>query len=156
MNSSNFTPAERIESLKVAIAGGVCAGVISLGILVVNRILVFGLDAIALTLASGIATLTLFVNAGIAGLSGALFALVYRYAIRQDNNPQLNNGVVLAFTLVRGLALVDAGSAISQNGWPFLSACGESFLIFGVTALILNFAIQQQWLKTFGGVSDGE
>ena len=88
MNSSNFTPAERIESLKVAITGGICAGVISLGILVVNRILVFGLDAIALTLASGMATLTLFVNAGIAGLSGALFALVYRYAIRQDQNPR--------------------------------------------------------------------
>ena len=150
MNSSNFTPAERIESLKVAIAGGVCAGAVSLGILVVNRIFVFGFEAIALMLVSGMATLTLLVNAGIAGISGALFALVYRYAIRQDKNPQLNNGVVLAFTLVRGLALVDAGSAIAQNGLPFVAACGESFLIFGLTALVLNFAIQQQWLKTFG------
>ncbi|AFY37879.1 hypothetical protein Lepto7376_1536 [[Leptolyngbya] sp. PCC 7376] len=150
MTSSRFTDAERLESLKVAIAGGVCAGAISLGILVVNRIFVFGFEVIALTLASGMATLTLLVNAGIAGLSGALFALVYRYAIRQDKNPQLNMGVVLAFTLVRGLALVDAGSAIAQNGWPFLSACGESLVIFGLTALVLNFALQQQWLKTFG------
>lgn len=148
MNSA-FTAAERIESLKVAIAGGFSAGIISLSILIINRILVFGFEAIALTLASGIATSTLVVNTGIAGLSGALFALVYRYAIRQDQNPQLNAGVVFAFTLVRGLALVDVGSAIAQNGWPFLSACGESFLMFGLTALALNFAIQQQWLKTF-------
>ena len=96
------------------------------------------------------ATLTLSVNAGIAGLSGALFALVYRYAIRQDKNPQLNTGVVFAFTLVRGLALVDAGSAIAQNFVPFFLACGESLLIFGLTALVLNFAIQRQWLTKFG------
>lgn len=148
--TSSFTDAERIESLKVAIAGGISAGIISLSILVINRIFVFGLEAITLTLASGMATLTLLVNTGTAGLSGALFALVYRYTIRKDQNPQLNAGVVFAFTLVRGLALVDVGSAIAQNGWPFLSACGESLLIFGLTAFVLNFAIQQQWLRTFG------
>ena len=149
MTPSAFTPAERIESLKVAIAGGVCAGAISFGIVVVNRILALGLETITLTISSSMASLTLLVSTGIVGLSGALFALVYRYSIRQDKNRQLNSGVVLAFTLVRGLALVDTGSAIAQNGWPFLSACGESLLIFGLTAITLSFGIQQRWLKTF-------
>ncbi len=147
---SSFTAAERIASLKAAVVGGMSAGFVSLIILILRRIFVFGVDGLSLTLTSGMATLTLSVNAGIAGLSGALFALVYRYAIRQDKNPQLNTGVVFAFTLVRGLALVDAGSAIAQNFVPFFLACGESLLIFGLTALVLNFAIQRQWLTKFG------
>ncbi|NJN74456.1 MAG: hypothetical protein HC799_17515 [Limnothrix sp. RL_2_0] len=147
---SHFTTAERIASLKAAVVGGFTAGFISLIILVWHRVLIFGTDFNLLNLLTGMASLTLLVNGAIAGLSGALFALTYRYAIRTDNNPQLNTGVVFAFTLVRGLAQVDTASAIAQNFWPFLSACGESFLIFGVTALILTFAMQQQWLTLFG------
>ncbi|MEM9819398.1 MAG: hypothetical protein AAF827_23770, partial [Cyanobacteria bacterium P01_D01_bin.6] len=93
---------------------------------------------------------TLFVNGAIAALSGSLFALTYRYAIRQDANPQLKSGVVLAFTLVRGLAQVDVGSAIAQHFWPFLTACGESLLLFGGSAIVLNLALAQTWLKPFG------
>lgn len=147
---SRFTAAERIASLQAAVVGGFCAGFVSLIILVANRILTIGTNFNVLNLLTGMATLTLLVNGAIAGLSGALFALTYRYAIRTDKNPQLNTGVVFAFTLVRGLAQVDAGSAIAQNFWPFLSACGESFLIFGITALTLTFAMHRQWLTYFG------
>ncbi len=145
-----FTAAERIASLKAAVVGGFCAGLVSLMILVMNRVLIFDTDMTSLNLFTGMASLTLLVNGAIAGLSGALFALTYRYAVRTDNNPQLNTGVVFAFSLVRGLAQVDAGSAIAQNFWPFLSSCGESFLIFGLTALTLTFATQRQWLTPFG------
>ncbi|WP_236612411.1 hypothetical protein [Picosynechococcus sp. NKBG15041c] len=139
-----------MASLKVAVTGSVSAGLVGFIILLGHRILDLGLDGIALSFLGGIASLTLIYDAFIAAISGALFALTYRYAIRMDKNPQLNGGVVLAFTLVRGLAQVDAGSAIAQNFWPFLSACGESFGIFGLTALVLNFAIARGWLTAFG------
>jgi hypothetical protein len=145
-----FTNAERIASLKTAVVGGFAAGFVGLIILVANRILTTGTDFNLLPLFLGMANLTLVVNGAIAGLSGALFALTYRYAIRTDNNPQLNTGVVFAFTLVRGLAQVDAGSVIAQNFVPFFLACGESFLLFGSTALTLTFVIQQGWLTRFG------
>ncbi|OKH14664.1 hypothetical protein [[Limnothrix rosea] IAM M-220] len=147
---SPFTAAERIASLKAAVIGGISAGFISFMILILRRVFVFGFEGLSLTLTSSMATLTLCVNTVIVGFSGALFALVYRYAIRQDKNPQLNAGVVFAFTLVRGLALVDAGSAIAQNFVPFFLACGESLIIFGLTALLLSFLLQRQWLTYFG------
>jgi len=151
-NHSPFTPAERLESAKVAISGGLSAGVISLGVLLLNRV-VQPAGALPLNdLLSSLAGQTLLANWAIATLSGSLFALTYRYAIRQDQNPQLNAGVVLAYTLVRGLAPVDAGSAIAQNFWPFCTACGESLLLFGGSAIVLNLAFAQKWLKPFGGV----
>jgi len=153
-SASPFTPAERIESLKASIWGGLCAGLVSLLLVVMNRSAHPATVPPIAALFSGLAGLALLITAAIAALSGALFALTYRYAIRQDHNPQLNAGVVLAFTLVRGLAQVDAGSAIAQNFWPFLAACIESGLIFGSTAIGLNLAFQQKWLKRFGHESD--
>lgn len=145
-----FTPAERIESIKAAIGGGGIAGLLSLGLLLRTRLVIPGGGLGLPELFSSLMGLTLLTNWAIAILSGGLFALTYRYAIRQDQNLQLKLGVVLAFTLVRGLAEVDAGSAIAQRFWPFFAACGESGLIFGGCAIGLNVACQQQWLKPFG------
>jgi hypothetical protein len=44
-------------------------------------------------------------------LQGALFAVVYRYATREDQNPMLKQGVVGGFTLVRALPLVKVSAA---------------------------------------------
>ena len=147
---SQFTAAERLESLKAGALGGICAGVVSGSLLLGNRFLAQGTPPPFGELTTGLAGLTLGVNFAIALLSGSVFALTYRYAVRQDENPQLKAGVVLAFTLVRGLAQVDAGSAIAQKFWPFLTACGESFLIFGLTAFALTLATQRRWLTAFG------
>ncbi|MEO1181134.1 MAG: hypothetical protein AAFX51_09855 [Cyanobacteria bacterium J06636_28] len=145
-----FTPVERLESLKAAALGGTCAGAVSLSFLTANHFIAQGTIASFIGLSLSLAQLTLLVSLAIAVLSGALFALTYRYAVRQDENPQLKVGVVLAFTLVRGLAQVDAGSAIAQNFWPFLRACGESFLIFGLGAIVLTLATQRGWVAPFG------
>ena len=147
---SPFTPAERIESAKVAIAGGLITGLIGLAWLLMDRYVHGEMNGVIFQGGWNLTNLTLLVNGAIAALSGSLFALTYRYAIRQDDNPQLRGGVVLAFTLVRGLAEVDASSAIAQNFWPFLTACGESFLLFGGCAIALNLAFAEQWLKPFG------
>ncbi|MEM6520419.1 MAG: hypothetical protein AAF722_13935, partial [Cyanobacteria bacterium P01_C01_bin.70] len=147
---SPFTPAERLESAKAAIAGGLAAGLIGLGLLLAYR---FTHPTVAIflgNLLTGLAGQTLLAHWAIATLSGSLFALTYRYAIRQDQNPQLKAGVVMAFTLVRGLAQVDVGSAIAQHFWPFFIACGESLLLFGGSAIVLEWAFSKQWLKPFG------
>ncbi|MEM0981375.1 MAG: hypothetical protein AAGH78_14010 [Cyanobacteria bacterium P01_H01_bin.58] len=146
---SRFTPTERLESLKAGCVGGACGGVVSLAEKTVNMLLTPGQAFVGLFSTLNLASLTLLVNIAVNILSGALFALTYRYAVRGDNNPQLKIGVVLAFSLVRGLAQVDAGSAIAQNFWPFLAACGESFFLFSVTALVLNVAQQRQWFTPF-------
>jgi hypothetical protein len=150
--ASPFTAAERWASMQAAGVGGLLAGVASAGLLLLHQPHLLPTLGAALSRGewTSLALLSTAVSLAIAGLSGALFALTYRYAIRQDDNPQLKAGVVLAFSLVRGLAQVDAGSAIAQNFWPFLAACGESFLLFGGCAIALNLGFAQQWLKPFG------
>ncbi|MEL6398309.1 MAG: hypothetical protein AAFO87_03165 [Cyanobacteria bacterium J06607_6] len=148
--ASPFTPAERLESLKAALGGAICAGLLSLAQLLSHRWPHLASLPPLRDLFSSLAGLALLVTGAIALLSGALFALTYRYAIRRDDNPQLKAGVVLAFALVRGLAQVDAGSAIAQNFWPFLAACGESLVLFGGCAIALNLALRWQWLQPFG------
>lgn len=133
---SRFTAAERLESLKVAMVGGVVAGLVTASLELL-------LDP--LNFAASLATLHFWLQTAIGGLSGALFALTYRYAIRQDQNPQLKTGVVLAFTLVRGLAQGE----LDKNLVPLLLTCGESLLLFGLTALIINFGMQRSYLKPF-------
>ncbi|MEM9218806.1 MAG: hypothetical protein AAGD25_31260 [Cyanobacteria bacterium P01_F01_bin.150] len=153
--SSRFTAVERIHSLKFAILGGLCAGLVSVGWLMFYQWLILGHSEVLTDIFSDPANLTLLVNGAIATLSGALFALVYRYAVRQDKNLQLNMGVVTAFTLVRGLALVDVEAAIAQRDvWPLLYSCGENFLIFGLTALVLTLAMEQRWIAPFGESSE--
>lgn len=153
LTSSQFTATERFESFKAAALGGACAGLVSLLTRLFNRFWIQ--NSLAIPSFTGLAGLTLLINLAIAALSGSLFAITYRYAIRQDQNPQLNIGVVLAFTLTRGLAQVDAGSAIAQNFWPFLSACGESFLIFAAAAGAIALANRLRWISRFGSETEG-
>ena len=47
-------------------------------------------------------------------LEGALFAIVYRYCIRQDKNDMLNQGVIGAFVLTRTLSRIQVPSYCSS------------------------------------------
>lgn len=150
MNSSSpFTAAERLESIKAAILSGGIAGIVAGMILGSQRIYSLGVSTALASLTHGLGGLALGVGVAIAGLSGGLFGLTYRYAIRQDTNPQLKSGVVLAFGLVRGLAQVDVASALAQQAWPFATATIESLLIFATTGLCLDLALQKGWINPF-------
>lgn len=143
-----FTDEDRIESLKAAVLAGTAAGVMAGGILLAHRVPSLGWESALTTIASGLSGSTFWVSAAIAGLSGALFGITYRYAVRQDPNPQLKAGVVLAFSLVRGLALVNVAAAVSLRGWPFAVAIAESLLLFATAAAALEIAQRQGWVKT--------
>lgn len=142
-----FTDEDRIESLKAAVLAGVAAGMVAAGLLLAHRIPAVGFGAALASLRAGLSGSTFWISAAIAGLSGGLFGIIYRYAVRQDDNPQLKAGVVLAFSLVRGLALVNVAAAVSLQGWPFAVAIAESLLIFATAAASLELARQQKWIK---------
>ncbi|MEO0534461.1 MAG: hypothetical protein AAF215_11430 [Cyanobacteria bacterium P01_A01_bin.123] len=147
--SNPFTPQERLESVKAGLVAGTAALLFGILLLLWHRIDAVGWPAALAMITQGLGGQTFWISSAIAALSGALFGLNYRYAVRQDNNPQLKSGVVLAFGLVRGLALVDVGSALNQHFWPFLAAIGESLLLFAIVAALLDWGLSQGWLKPF-------
>lgn len=90
----------------------------------------------------------------------ALFGVVYRYAVRSDENEQLKQGAVGAFALVRTLSSVQVGSqcsALPLNcgpplgylDWDMLAQLGgyfgESALAFGGAAAALEFCWNKGW-----------
>lgn len=144
---------ERVESIKAgAIAGFsviLADGIITLG----NTVIL----ASELNAQGNIWDIRHLAIAGaIAGISGFLFGVTYRYIIREDSNPHLKSGAVLAFGLVRGLAQLDAGLSLSagnifsvQSIWPFGVLAIESIALFAVAQIILDWAISRHWLKPF-------
>ncbi|ADI62825.1 hypothetical protein [Trichormus azollae] len=88
-------------------------------------------------------------SAGIAGLSGFLFGVTYRYIIHVDKNPQLKSSAALAFGLVRGLNQIEFGWNLNNTLLPFLILAGESIFWFVLAAFVLDTAILLNWLKPF-------
>jgi hypothetical protein len=85
---------------------------------------------------------------GIGAVSGFLFGVTYRYIIRSDRNSHLNDGAVLAFGLVRGLALGEKDLVVSG----LLSLGGfvlQSIICFAIARLILDLAIARKLIKPF-------
>ncbi|MEG4799537.1 hypothetical protein QUB63_05210 [Microcoleus sp. ARI1-B5] len=154
-DSSNFSFAERVESLK---AGSVAALSCLLGfgtIALVNLILAQRWDSLASLQVRGI-DLNFALRGAIALLGGFLFGVTYRYAIRRDTNPQLKSGVVLAFGLVRAFGQLDAGLSFEAGKMPALQellpfAVGgvESVVLFAIAGLVLDWTLGRSWIKPF-------
>ncbi|MEG4344068.1 hypothetical protein QUB70_12360 [Microcoleus sp. A003_D6] len=162
-DSSNFSAAERVESLK---AGSVAALSCLLGFgaiaLVNSLILANRLDSLASLQVRAI-DLNFAARGTIALLGGFLFGVTYRYAIRRDTNPQLKSGVVLAFGLVRAFGQLDAGLFFEagkmpalQELLPFAVRGAESVVLFAIAGLVLDWAILfegfangRSWIKPF-------
>lgn len=141
--------AERIESVK---AGLLAAGVVAIAFwvtLLLNRWLLF--DTIILT--------TALVRSAIAFCSGFLFGVTYRYIVRQDQNSHLRDGAILAFGLVRGLSQIDPqlpSSLNLENLLPLGLIALESLILFALGGLILDAAIQRNWIKPFVEIESRE
>lgn len=85
------------------------------------------------------------IEGGIAWISGFLFGVTYRYIIRSDRNSHLNDGAVLAFGLVRGLALLER-TTILGIGSIFVA---ESIICFAIARLSLDLALKYKLIKPF-------
>ncbi|NET00828.1 MAG: hypothetical protein F6K61_09695 [Sphaerospermopsis sp. SIO1G1] len=140
---------ERLESLKAGIIGGGAVGVSFLLTTLTNELLLkqyFGLLDIN---EFQLFNLQLLLSAGIAGCSGFLFGVTYRYIIREDKNSHLKSGAVLAFGLVRGLSQIELGWNFYPSILPFLILAAESIFWFALARIILDFAIFKGLIKPF-------
>jgi hypothetical protein len=148
MNQIN---AERIESLKAGILGLIGAG-FALGALeMVERIVrQSGADEPIAHIFSGHSfswEWTSLIQGASVLFSGFLFGVTYRYVVRQDDNPQLKSGAIMAFGLVRGLA--QAGELAQWDGLRSGVQIVESILLFGGAGWMLDWAMRQGRLKPF-------
>lgn len=141
------TWAERWQSLKAGVMGAI-AGALVFGVLVqLNSVVSLQIPGLAglLTWQDGVGVV---LHGAIAKFSGFLFAVTYRYIIRQDQNPHLRSGAVGAFGLVRGLALVEMSW---QHAAPvaLVVLVIESFLLFGGVRIVLDWSLMRGWILPF-------
>lgn len=135
--------AERIESIKAGFTGAITAALVS----GVTTSLIASIQTEWDNTGSDAGFTPVF-QISVAGFSGFLFAVTYRYIVRDDHNSHLSSGAVMAFALVRGLAQVEA-TLMNDPYWLSSLKILESFLIFAIVALLLNYSIRQGWLKPF-------
>lgn len=145
------TMADRMASVQAAGLSGGMASLVGAGLLLLHRAAALGWAAAATSTIDGLTGVIFWISVAIAALSGALFGITYRYAVRQDPSSYLRSGVIFAFSFVRGLALVNVGAAVSMMGWPFLIAITESLLLFSLAAAVLELALRRGWIATVAG-----
>ena len=100
---NTFSFAQRIESTKSALVGLVAGGVALAPVSFLHNCLWFGENNLY---HNPLGQFEFDTDMG--SLEAALFAIVYRYCLRRDDeeNPQLNQGIVTAFVLTRTLSQI--------------------------------------------------
>jgi hypothetical protein len=137
---------ERIESVKAGLIGAGAFTIAALVFLVVQGLVSDFI--LKLNTNFGVISWISGIELAIGAVSGFLFGLTYRYIIRSDRNSHLQDGAVLAFGLVRGLALVERNLVLSE----LLSLAGlvlQSIICFAIARLILDLAIARKLIKPF-------
>mmetsp|Transcript_13451 Transcript_13451/g.37849 ORF Transcript_13451/g.37849 Transcript_13451/m.37849 type:complete len:274 (-) Transcript_13451:104-925(-) len=153
---NKFDMAQRIESLKSVVLGALAGG--------------FSVTPVAylhyVFFASGAGSTAQWEFAtDMSSLEAALFAIVYRYAVRaNDNNPMLNQGVVGAFVVVRTLSNIRVtdtcqsiplrcGPPLGYFDWNMIEQALwgglESAVLFGAASLAMEVAFKQKWISKF-------
>ncbi len=141
--------AERIESFKAGVIGAIATTLTFLLTLVLHAVLALRLQFPMPPLPMTVFSAPGLVSAVGVAITGFLFGITYRYIIRQDDNPQLKSGAVLAFGLVRGLAQMDLGLALKATPWAVLLLTAESMLLMAIARFALDGAIERGWVKRF-------
>lgn len=145
---------ERIESVKAGIVG---AGAFAIAELVILLMLYYGCNLLPELNFSNLGimkTVNFALNIAfwlqliIGAVSGFLFGVTYRYVIRNDTNSHLNDGAVLAFGLVRGLALVEP-NLLESELLSVLFLIIQSIICFMVARFVLDLALTHKFIKPF-------
>ena len=137
---------ERIESVKAGIVG---AGAFTIAELVIILVKTFTITMIVeFSPETVIINWESLIQLAIGAVSGFLFGVTYRYIIRADRNDHLNDGAVMAFGLVRGLALVEGNLVLSE-----LLSLGvlivQSIICFAIARFTIDLAISRKLIKPF-------
>lgn len=147
-----FSVLQRIESIKTATLGLLSGGILSTPFIALHDIPSYGAASWEFDTDMG-------------SLQSALFAIVYRYCIREeDDNEMLNMGVVGAFVVTRTLSRVrvpgyctsaplDCGDPLGYFDYDMLVQLGlnglESVALFGGAALAMEYAYGAGWVSKF-------
>jgi hypothetical protein len=131
---------ERIESIKAGSLGGMATGIVY-GVTIAFDVAIFHQSAHSL--------LSLGLETAIAIVCGFLFGVTYRYIIRTDRNDHLNDGAVLAFGLVRGLALVDVSEFVLSQVWIDGLIVVKSVVMFAIARYTIDYALKVSWVLPF-------
>jgi hypothetical protein len=97
-DEDKFSFGQRIESIKCAVVGALSGG-IALAPFTALHDIFMGPE-----FSNGVAQWEFDTDMG--SLEAALFAIVYRYCIRNDDNEMLNQGVIGAFCITRTLSRI--------------------------------------------------
>lgn len=135
---------ERIESFKAGMIAAVTFVFVDLVVLFFNTY-VLSTQGEQFSYLKVSWEIKLLIRVGIAWLSGFLFGVTYRYIIRDDRNSHLKDGAVLAFGLVRGLAILEETSIFWSGGILLF----QSIICFGFARLSLDFALKYKLIKPF-------
>ena len=155
-DDDKFSFYQRIESVKTAIVGAVSGALLSAPVSALR-------DLLPTSASNGLASWEFDSDAS--ALQGALFAIVYRYCIREDDdNPMLNMGVVGAFVLVRATSRVsvpgyctalplDCGEPLGYLDYELIRQLGlggaEGIALFGGAAMAMEYAYGKGWISKF-------
>lgn len=137
---------ERIESVKSGIVGAGGFAIAEITTLIVKATMLHNISEFSSP--TMLLNWNLAIQLLIGAVSGFLFGVTYRYIIRDDRNSHLNDGAVLAFGLVRGLALVENTVIVSEL-LSLGSLVLQSIVCFAIARLILDIAIKYKLLKPF-------
>lgn len=132
-------PTERIESLK--------AGLLGAGAFAIAEVMAFSCQIWIFQTLSWVGNVELILQLAIGAIAGFLFGVTYRYIIRDDRNSHLNDGAVLAFGLVRGLASIE--NRITVFDWSMIIIVMQSLICFAFTRWLLDLAIAKKLIKPF-------
>ena len=140
--------AERIESVKAGLITAIAFTIADLIAILLNNLIFvrWGMQFRLLHLTSQLDSL---ITIAIALVSGFLFGVTYRYIIRNDRNSHLKDGAVMAFGLVRGLALLEATAIKSGQFWSLTILITESIWVFAIARYCLDFALRKKIIKPF-------
>ena len=137
---------ERIESLKAGIVGAGAFTIAELIVVVIRSSII--IPVLTSNPSEIIIDWSWLVQLAIGAISGFLFGVTYRYIIRGDRNYHLNDGAVLAFGLVRGLALIEQNLSFSEL-LSVLFLIISSIVCFAIARLVLDLAIARKFIKPF-------
>ena len=129
-----ITLKERIESIQVGSISALAFLVPYLLFLIVDRLL----------LGESLTLIGAFVKISGAIISGFLFGVTYRYVVRNDDNPHLKDGTVVAFALVRGLVPLQLSTDLIADSGRLSLFLGESFICFLSSRLLLELTKLRQ------------
>ena len=146
---------ERVESVKAGIVGAVVFAIAqSVVAKPIAEVLMFLSNTFTLSVVPGSGPTQAILNLEwlmpiiIGAVSGFLFGVTYRYIIRDDRNSHLNDGAVLAFGLVRGLALVEGNLALSEL-LSLSILVMQSIICFAIARFTIDLAISRKLIKPF-------